>query len=923
MVAHRGVGGTLLATALVAGAATAGETILYVAPKGDDQWSGRAAEASPDKTDGPLATLAGARDALRRLRAGGVATQFTVCVRGGVYRLAAPFVLEPQDSGTEQAPVRYTAYQNERAILSGGRVVSGWKAGPGNLWSAQIPEVAAGKWYFQQLFIAGQRRTRARSPNDGFFYIAGQAPASRYTRTGQAVAGQTPVADRNAFVFAANDIRKWPDVADANIVVFHSWETSRLRIKDIAEAERLVTFTGAAAWPFENWGPRQRYLVENVREALDAPGEWYLERASGTLYYYPLPGEDMMQAEVVAPVLTRLLEFRGNPDKGQWVQHVTLRGLTFSHEDWVLEPQGHSDAQAVVTAPAAFMADGARYCVIENCEVSHVGDYAIWLRRGCKQNRLVHNRLCDLGVAGVRIGEAQMPPNDETESSQNLVDNNHIFDGGHVYPAGVGIWVAQSSHNVISHNEIHDLYYSGMSIGWNWDDAANRCHHNTIELNHVHHLVKGLLSDAGAIYTLGVSPGSIIRSNLFHDIWPYHNPPLGWGIYLDATTGGYLVENNVVYHTLSGGLMYNNGGHEHVIQNNVFALSANHQLWPFWEKRPNTFRHNIVYFTQGTCFVPFAESSLQQRLAAKEPLGVWDANVYWHTGGAEQSRFFRRSFAAWQALGLDATSLIADPLFENARECDFRLKPASPALGLGFKPIDLASVGLYGDAAWVAEGRAVRHPATVMPPPPPPPQPTEVDDDFEKTAVGARPDGATVSGEEKGASIRVSSEQAASGAHSLKFTDSKDLTPTWQPHMYYQPHIVGGAVRQSFDLRMETGSLMFSEWRDEGSYPQNIGPSVTFDGTGRVSTAGKVLATVPAGKWIHVDIEATVGKDAPRTFRLTVAAAGAAPQVFANLAISGKEFQELHWLGFSSTAAVDSVFYVDNMRIKRLSPTAP
>ena len=182
---------------------------------------------------------------------------------------------------------------------------------------------------------------------------------------------------------------------------------------------------------------------------------------------------------------------------------------------------------------------------------------------------------------------------------------------------GVGIWVAQSSHNTISHNEIHDLFYSGMSIGWNWDDAPNRCHHNTIEWNHVHHVMKGMLSDGGAIYTLGAAPGSIIRNNVFHDVWPYPNPPFGWGIYLDATSSGYLVENNVVYNVLSGCLMYANGGHEHVIRNNVFAFPANYMLWPFWEKRSNTFQRNLMLMSQGTLFVPLAEASFQQRLRAR------------------------------------------------------------------------------------------------------------------------------------------------------------------------------------------------------------------------------------------------------------------------------------------------------------------
>jgi hypothetical protein len=681
------------ATATSAGAKT--PISLYLSPGGNDQWSGRLAEPNAQHNDGPLATLTAARNKIRQLRAekGAAAAPVTVYLRGGVYPLAEPFVLEPEDSGMADAPVVYTACAGGRPVLSGGTAIGGWKAAPGGVWRAELPAVAAGRWYFHQLFVGGQRRSRARLPHDGFFTIAQKAPLSKET------------ASSSAFVFAAGDLKNWPDVADANLVVYHSWETSRLRIAAIDEARRLVNFTGPAAWPFESWGPKQRYYVENVREALGAPGQWYLDRRSGVLEYVPLDKEEMGSAVAVAPRLSSLVELRGDPDHGRLVRHVSLRGLTFSYADWVLGPQGYSDPQAAVSVPAAVTADGARECVVEGCEVSHVGGYAIWLRRGCQGCRIQRNRLCDLGAGGIRVGEASMPPSDETESRENLLDNNHIFDGGHVYPAGVGVWVSQSSRNTISHNEIHDLLYSGMSIGWNWDDAPNRCHHNTIELNHVHHLLHGQLSDAGAIYALGTSPGSIIRNNVFHDVWPYHQPPLGWGVYLDATTSGYTVENNVVYNTLSGGLMYSNGGHENTIRNNIFAFSAEHTLWPFWEKRPNIFQRNIVYLTQGTLMVPFAEGSLRQRIAAGEPLGTWDENLYWHTAGPDRLRFFRHNLAEWQALGLDRHSRVADPQFVDAEAGDFRLRAGSPAETLGFRPIDTRSVGLYGDPAWVAEAR--------------------------------------------------------------------------------------------------------------------------------------------------------------------------------------------------------------------------
>jgi hypothetical protein len=371
----------------------------------------------------------------------------------------------------------------------------------------------------------------------------------------------------------------------------------------------------------------------------------------------------------------------------------------------VLDPRGNSSTQAAVEVPAAVMADGARNCAFTNCEVAHLGTYGIWFRRGCKDCRIQHNRLFDLGAGGIRVGEARMATTDAAESQRILVDNNHIFDGGHVYPAGIGIWLAQSSHDRISHNDIHDLLYSGLSIGWNWGLETNRTHDILIEFNHVHDLVHGVLSDAGLIYCLGVSPGCIIRNNIFHDIWPYAHPAFGWGIYLDAECGNYLIESNLVYNTLSGGLMFNNGGHEHVIRNNIFALSVNDALWPFHARRQCTFRWNLVYLTQGALLIPYGENSLDERLAAKESPGDWDNNLYWDTAGAGQLHFYHRTFGEWQALGLDRHSLIADPQFANPAAADFRLKSGSPARALGFHPLDLRQVGLYGDAAWVNEAR--------------------------------------------------------------------------------------------------------------------------------------------------------------------------------------------------------------------------
>ncbi len=686
---------------------------LYVAPNGDDQWSGRLRAPNRAGTDGPLLSLTGARDALRRRRgaASGPLGAVTVMVRGGRYWLTAPFVLEPEDSGSSNAPVVYAAYGNERPVFSGGRVLTGFHQN-GALWECVVPEVRAGRWYFRELFVNGQRRPRARSPNHGYFRIAGLLPGGRD-------AHGKPEPSRSGFVFRAGDIQPWQRLHDVNIILYHSWETSIHPIQSVDTVSNIVEFSAPLKewWSLGYWEKAQRYVIENAREALDAPGEWYLNRATGVLTYYPEPGETLGQIEVVAPRLTELVHWNGDADGGRFVDYVTLRGLAFEHADWQLSPRGNSSTQAAVEAPAALVADGARHCAFEAGEVSHLGAYGIWFRRGCHDCRLQQNRVWDLGAGGVRVGEAQRAATDRAESNGNLIDNNHIFDGGHVYPAGVGVWVAQSSHNVISHNEIHDFFYSGMSIGWNWDDTPNRCHHNVIEFNHVHHLVKGVLSDAGAIYALGASPGSVIRNNVFHDVWPYDTPPFGWGIYLDATCSGYLVENNIVYSTRSGGLMFNNGGHEHVIRNNVFAFAADYAIWPYWERRPNVFQHNVVYLTQGQVFVPLGERSLHERRAAKESLGTWDDNLYWDTAGPAHLRLFAHDWTDWRALGLDQHSRIADPRFVNPAADDFRLRPDSPALALGFTPIDTSAVGLYGPRAWVDQARRIHYPKAVLPPP--------------------------------------------------------------------------------------------------------------------------------------------------------------------------------------------------------------
>jgi len=653
---------------------------LYVSPEGNDSWTGLLPSPSRAGTDGPLATIGAARDTVRHLKATvGLEQPVTVLIREGTCRVTEPIVFTAEDSGTEAAPITYAAYPDERPVISGGRVITGWRQ-EGDLWTADLPEVKTGDWYFGALWVNGERRTVARTPNDGYLYTAGKVPSQ----------------EKTAFKFQPGDIQHWQNLDDVIVVAYHSWETSLHRIASIDEENNIVTFTGPAVWPFERWGEKQRYHVENMREALDAPGEWYLDRKAGVLYYKPMDGENVSKAEAVAPVAKQLVLLQGDPSQGKFVEHLHLKGIRFMHTDWPIEREGHSDAQAAFSVPGAIQAVGARFCSVEGCEIAHVGTYGVWFRRGCQDNRIVQNEIHDLGAGGVRIGEGASPESDADAACRNVIDNNFIHDGGKIFRGAVGVWIGRSSYNTVSHNEVSDLDYTGLSVGWCWGYAPSSANHNIIEYNHVHHIGRGVLSDMGGIYTLGISPGTVIRYNIFHDISSYSYG--GWGIYPDEGSSEILIENNIVYNTKTGGF-HQHYGRENIVRNNIFAFSKEGQIIRTREEDhiSFTFERNIVYFNNG------------RLLGSNWSNGNYrmDYNVYWDTSNPEIT-FAGMSFEEWRAKGRDVHSIIADPLFVNAEQFDFRLKPESPAIKLGFKPINMSKNGLYGPPEWVARPKKIK-----------------------------------------------------------------------------------------------------------------------------------------------------------------------------------------------------------------------
>jgi len=189
-----------------------------------------------------------------------------------------------------------------------------------------------------------------------------------------------------------------------------------------------------------------------------------------------------------------------------------------------------------------------------------------------------------------------------------------------------------------------------------------------------------------------------------------------------------------------------------------------------------------------------------------------------------------------------------------------------------------------------------------------------VEDDFEATAVGEPPEGAHVSGESERTSIRVTDETAASGTHALKFTDAAGVEPTWQPHLYYAPYVMRGAVVGSYDLRLQPGALFRNEWRT-GGHPYHVGPAITVDGAGVVNAGGEELLTIPRDAWVRVAIECTLGIQSTGTYNVAVTLPGHEPQRFEGLPFGSDRFRVFEWFGFISDANADVAFYLDNVKI--------
>jgi parallel beta-helix repeat protein len=654
---------------------------LYVSPNGSDLNSGA--------YENPLATLNAACLKARELKDN--KTPVEIIVGEGSYSMLSPLILTHEDSRPGSSPLIIRAAEGSKAIFRGGVELTGWEVVDNKLWRCFVPQVAWYDSYFEQLYVNGRRATRARTPDEGFFKVQKVEETIIEKGTGRApqLAVQkvfTDSGDMKVFKSFSPE-----DFNDALIVFYHNWDNTRKRVQSISMSQPAFFISGGGMKPWNPINNKSRWFIENCRSALDSPGEWFLER-SGYLYYIPLPGENSQNTVFYAPVIRNFIQISGD-SPGKMVENISFENLSFSVAGYKTPPDGNEPAQAAAPVESVIQLDYAGGIEFINCEISNTGTYGIWFRRGCAGCIVDHCYLHGLGAGGIKIGETNLRE-DVNDLTRNITVNNSIItDGGHIFPCAVGIIIFHASDNIITHNEISNLRYSGISVGWVWGYAFSPSKRNKIEYNHIHHLGWGELCDMGGVYTLGASEGTTVSNNVVHHIYSYDYG--GWGLYTDEGSYGIIMENNLVYSCKNSGF-HQHYGKENIIRNNIFAFNIRSQLQAtrIEEHRSLSFTNNIVYFDRGTLL-----SSNWHKFNV-----LSNYNCYWDMRG-NPLMFGDKTTAQWQKEGKDINSVFADPQFTDADNFDFRLRRTTVARKIDFKPFDYSLAGVYGISDWTDKAR--------------------------------------------------------------------------------------------------------------------------------------------------------------------------------------------------------------------------
>jgi parallel beta-helix repeat protein len=498
-------------------------------------------DANPGTRSEPFLTVERARKAVRNINKD-MSGDVVVYLREGMYELEEPLVFQAQDSGQNNYSVMYMGYPGETPVITGGKRITGWiPAGNG------VVKADSSGLRFRQLYVDGQPQTRARTPNEGDF--------NRLHYWNEA---------SRTIVVSSSEIQNLSDVHDVEMVIHKEWTQNNLRLAslDLSDFEaHLIPLEPDRTKAFSSHDylrkKGQGYYLENAFEFLDAEGEWYLRAANHELFYKLRAGEDVSTIVAVAPTLVQLVRLEGTPEAP--VKHIHFRGIVFEHSTW-LEPseEGFATVQADSIAngsegnhriPGAIHVQNAENIWFEGNTFRNLGATAVVLWSGVRDSAFVGNAFENISASAISVGmDLEKHPTDPSQVCRdNVIKNNLITKVGRDYHSSVGIFAGYTEGLVIENNELANMPYTGISVGWGWTSETTPLKNNLIRRNRIHHVMR-LLADGAGIYTLSKQPGMRIVENYISQIarspWAGDFPISG--IYLDEKSSLMTLTNNLL-----------------------------------------------------------------------------------------------------------------------------------------------------------------------------------------------------------------------------------------------------------------------------------------------------------------------------------------------------------------------------------------
>ena len=643
---------------------------IHVSPHGNDRGTG--------SISNPFKTLKRARDEVRIKTSEMSNGVLNVVLHEGTYSITEPLTFTSNDAVNENVKVIWKAAPGEKPVISG--AISGTVK-----YSDQVCKVnfASSDKLFD-IYVNEKRATRARTPNVDFFRF--ENVKEKVLVRGEGRVPQKAIQTLTFPKIAAAPMQQLTDyqLGKVRFHAFFKWDNTIRYISGKAEKNGSYFIEGSGMKPWNRMGKGTRFFLENYKEALDAPGEWFA--SEGVVKYIPEKGETVTDQDIMMPVAEKLLVIKGKSEKK--VRNIIFDGISFRYTNYNLPEVGFAPAQAASTVDAAVMLDNAEGVEFLNCEFAHTGQHGVWFRKGVTNCLMQKCHLHDLGAGGIRIGEVAVS-NDSLEMTGNItIENCIVQSGGYNFPSAVGVWIGQSGNNNIIHNDIADFRYTGVSVGWIWGYAHSPAKNNKIKHNRIHHIGWSLLSDMSGVYTLGVSEGTEVSNNVVHDIHAYSYG--GWGLYTDEGSSFIKMENNLVYNTKTGGF-HQHYGKENVISNNIFAFARMYQVQATRvEKHLSfTFKNNIVVGNEGVMLAgPWKKIKLNM-----------DSNCYWYSD-KKPFDFVGSTFKDWKKeTGHDKNSIVSDPGTIDLPNGTYKLNEGI-AHKIGFQLFDPNETGVYGDEKW-------------------------------------------------------------------------------------------------------------------------------------------------------------------------------------------------------------------------------